>query len=485
MVHFIEKKDQICNRCMKFGITCDGYDRQSRTPSPRSHSQGLAPITRTRAPSLPSITTAPSTTRLETDEHRRYFDMFRDQTFFQLTPFFDSHSFRILVLQSCSVPAIRHLVVAIGALAKACMTFHEQNNKELGRYVADQRRHHGAAITEYSKALGLMREASIQGRQDLRTTLITSLLIACFECCHGNHDLADAQVESAIGLINNWRDSYSSADPVVSSPAPGVIEDPLICMFGGLEVQSNLFGTKNTPDQHRVMMYEGEDVIQGMPAYFDDLDIARAYLQLIVKRLLHFLYSIDAPWHDTDTTPDAQAKTEIQYQQDFMQEQFLHDLVSDSSMNPCTYQVEYIHHRSQLDQWNNTFNSLLEQASSLQDEVAVTLLHLGFMSCLLLLNTIIGQENVSLEEDTTNITRIIRYSNLVVDRLRNTSNSQFVVLEGMLDTPKLTEVLKSGSRHGRIEAIRMLFRWPRSEGRSESLFLGRTLHCAPPPMTDG
>ena len=467
---------------MKFGITCDGYDRQSRTPSPRSHSQGLAPTTGTRTPSLPSIPTAPSSTNLETDENRRYFNTFRDRTTFHLTPFFDSDSFRILVLQSCSVPAIRHIVVAIGALAKACMTFHEEKEKQPGRYVLDHRRHHGAAITEYSKALGLMREASIQGCQNLRTTLVTSLLIACFECCHGNYALADAQVESAIGLMNNWRYSCPSADPVVSSPAPDVVDDRLICMFGGLEIQSNLFGAKNTADQHRVMMYEGEDVVQKMPAYFDNLDIARAYLQLIVRRLIHWMCSVDQS-HDTDTEADAHTNTNVQYQKDFMQEQFLHDLVSDSSINSSTYQFEYIHHRSQLDQWNNAFSSLLEQSPFLQDEVAVTLLQLGSRSCLLLLNTIIGQENVSLEEDTMNITRIIQDSNLVVDRLRNRSNSHFVVLQGMLDPTRLAEVLNSRSRHGRIEAIRMLFRWPRSEGRSNSLFLGRTLHCV--PMTDG
>ena len=431
------------------------------------------------------------------------------------------------MLQSCSVPAIRHVVVAIGALAKACMTFHEQKEKQPGRYVLDHRRHHGAAITEYSKALGLMREASIQGCQNLRTTLVTSLLIACFECCHGNYALADAhgaaiteyskalglmreasiqgcqnlrttlvtslliacfecchgnyaladaQVESAIGLTNNWRYSCPSADPV------DVVDDRLICMFGGLEIQSNLFGAKNTADQHRVMMYEGEDVVQKMPAYFDNLDIARAYLQLIVRRLIHWMCSVDQS-HDTDTEADAHTNTNVQYQKDFMQEQFLHDLVSDSSINSSTYQFEYIHHRSQLDQWNNAFSSLLEQSPFLQDEVAVTLLQLGSGSCLLLLNTIIGQENVSLEEDTLNITRIIQDSNVVVDRLRNRSNSHFVVLQGMLDPTRLAEVLNSRSRHGRIEAIRMLFRWPRSEGRSNSLFLGRTLHCV--PMTDG
>ncbi|KAK0100628.1 hypothetical protein ONS95_007083 [Cadophora gregata] len=401
--------------------------------------------------------------------------MFRDQTSFQLSPFFDSDSFRILVLQSCNVPAIRQVVIAIGALTKACMTFHKQKDKQPSICAVDARKHHGAAITEYSKALGLMREASSEGRQDLRTTLITSLLIACFECCHGNYALADAQVESGIGLINSWRKSYPSRASELSSPAPDVVEDLLIQMFFGLDIQSSMFGTKHTADQHRTMMYGGEDTVQNMPACFNDLETARAYLQLIIKRLLHCMHSVILS-HNTENA--VEGRTSSQSQQGYVEEQFLYDLVSDSSINPSTFQFEYIHYRSQLDRWIYSFHSLLEQQPFLHHELVVTLLRLGYRSCLLLLNTIIGQENVSLEEDTQNIAEIIHESNIVVDGLRTRSNAHFMVVQGMIDPIRLSETLKLSSRSGRLEAIEILFRWPRSEGTSGSLFVGRTLNCA-------
>ncbi|PVH75926.1 hypothetical protein DL98DRAFT_657859 [Cadophora sp. DSE1049] len=403
--------------------------------------------------------------------------MFRDQTSFQLTPFFDSDSFRILVLQACNVPAIRHVVIAIGALAKACMTFHEQKDRTMEQHAASPRMHHGAAIKEYSKALGLMREASSQGRQNLRTTLITSLLIACFECCHGNYALANAQIESGITLIQSWRNSYPGVASIFSTPAPDVVEDLLIRIFGGLEIQSNLLGARYTTEQHREMMYVGEDILQSMPVHFDNLETVRAYLQLTVKRLLHWMHSLDLS-HTTDIEAEAEASTNVQFQQGCAQEQFLHDLVSDSSMNPSTFQFEYIHYRSQLDRWMSSFNSLLQQSPFVQEDLAVTLLRLGYRSCLLLLNTIIGQENGSMEEDTLNITEIIHDSNIAVDRLRARSNTHFMVLQGMVDPARLSEVVKQSSRQARLEAVGMLFRWPRSEGKSESLFVGTTLNCA-------
>lgn len=403
----------------------------------------------------------------------RYFNMFRDQTFFQLTPFFDSDSFRILVLQACDVPAVRHVVIAIGALAKACMTFHEQNNRATEEHGMSPRTHHGAAIKEYSKALGLMREASSQGRQNLRTTLITSLLIACFECCHGNYDLANAQIESGIALIKSWRNSYPGLASVFSTPAPDVVEDLLIKIFGGLEIQSKLLSARYTAEQHHQMMYEGEDILRSMPVHFDNLETGQAYLQLIVKRLLHWMHSLDL-----SRITNVEASANVPSQQGHAQEQFLFDLVSDSSINPSTFKFEYIHYRSQLDRWMSSLNSLLQQSPFVQEELAVTLLRLGYRSCLLLLNTIIGQDNGWVEEDALNITGIIHDSNISIESLMARSNTHFMVLHGMIDPTRLSEMLKQSSRQARLDAVGMLFRWPRTEGKSESMFAGTRLNFA-------
>ncbi|KAH7357240.1 hypothetical protein BKA65DRAFT_475025 [Rhexocercosporidium sp. MPI-PUGE-AT-0058] len=415
----------ICNRCLKFGIACDGYNRQSRTPSPRAGSQKPAVALRTRTSSLPSISYATITSIFGSDEEMLYFSTFRDQTSFQVTPFFDSDSFRVFILQACSVPSIRLAVIAIGALAKSCITFQEQRSSKPGQYKVDCRTHHRAAIKEYSKALGLMREASSQGRQGLRTTLITTLLIACFEGAHGNYTLADAQIESGLALIESWQRSHTSTiyrSSSFSSPAPDVIDDILIRIFGGLEIQSGAFGVKNTVEQHRLMMYDGEETLQGMPVCFESLEPARAYLEIMIRRLLHWMYSVDVS-HNTETEDKVQGCNNIQG-----------DICLDA-----------------------------------------TLLRLGFKSCVLLLNTVGGQTDISLESDRVNMADIVYLAKAVLDGLRARSNSYFTILQGAIDPARLAGLFENPTQQSRIEAIGMLFRWPRWEGISDSLFLGQTM----------
>ncbi|KAL5323776.1 hypothetical protein ACEPPN_008317 [Leptodophora sp. 'Broadleaf-Isolate-01'] len=471
---------QICNRCVRFGIACDGYDRQSRTPSPRARSQGSTMVQRTRTPSLPSISHASTTPIFGGDDEALYFNVFRDQTAFQITPFFDSDPFRIFILQACSVPSIRHVVIAIGALAKSCITFHEQKSAVPGYFKIDHRTHHRAAIQQYSKALGLMREACSQGRQDLRTTLITSLLIACFEGVHGNYTLADAQIESGLTLIENWRKSHPSAGYHPSSfppPAPDVVDDILIRIFGGLEIQSNMFGCKNTAEQHRTIMYEGEEIVQSMPACFEDYDTARQYLDLIIRRLVHWMHSIDL-LQNPEIEDEAQANSNIHFEEVYVGEDFLYGLNPDSVMHSSNFQFEYIHCRSQLDRWNSSFEFLLQQSPFLEGDLAATVLRLGFKACILLLNTVARHANFSLEDDRMNMADIVYLSKAVVDCLRARSNSHFTVLLGTIDPSRLTELFEQPTRSSRIEAVDLLMRWPRREGISDSLFMGQTMRCS-------
>ncbi|KAG4442138.1 hypothetical protein IFR05_002351 [Cadophora sp. M221] len=408
--------------------------------------------------------------------------MFRDQTSFQISPFFDSDPFRIFILQACGVPAIRHVVIAIGALAKSCISFHEQKSAEPGQFKVDHRTHHRAAIKQYSKALGLMREACSQGRQDLRTTLITSLLIACFEGAHGNYTLADAQIESGLTLIENWRKSHPSAGYQALnflSPASDVVDDILIRIFGGLEIQSNMFGSKSTTEQHRILMYEGEEIVQSMPACFENYDTARKYLGLIVRRLMHWMHSIDL-LHTPEIGDKVQASSNIHFEEVYLGEDFHYGLNSDSAMHSSTSQFEYLHFRSQLDRWNSSFE-LLQQAPFIEGDLASTALRLGFKACILLLNTVAGQAYISLEDDRMTMADIVYLSKAILDCLHARSNSHFTVLLGTIDPSRLAELFEQPTKSSRIEAINMLMRWPRYEGISDSLFMGQTMRCSQAP----
>lgn len=97
--------------------------------------------------------------------------------------------------------------------------------------------HRRIALDQYDKAIRSMQRAVKNGKQDLRTTLITCLVIACFEAFHGNHPLANAQILTGMSLIYEWRATFSNELPMgFQSPKPDVVEDDLVQTFGRLEV---------------------------------------------------------------------------------------------------------------------------------------------------------------------------------------------------------------------------------------------------------
>ncbi len=446
-------------------------------------------VPRIRTPSLPSVPGTPSITMFENDEQKRYFAVFQDQTAFQLTPLFDSNSFRILILQACDVPSIRHVVIAIGALGRSCIVDHDQRRTNLGQITEDSKAHHRKAIKEYSTALGLMREASTDGRQGLRTTLITCLLIVCFECFHGNYTLAESQIESGLALIENWRKSYTTASqhpPGFSSPAPEVIDHLLIQIFGSLELQGRSFGDRRPPSEHQALMYEGEEAIQRMPRRFDDLDNARTYLELITRRLLHWDHALKSTY-----IPKSQHRAHIepiQYPEVYSANGLLNQEAAGNLMHTsastASLITEHARYRHELDQWNDSFGSLLQASPFFDGGLSASLLRLGSKACRLLVNKYIADGQLVPGEEVDNMIEIINLSPTVAELLKARSNVQFTILQGAIDPSKILE-LSSQIGGGRREMIDSLLRWPRHEGVSNSLFMGVVIERSQTRETDG
>lgn len=183
---------------MRFGRECDGYE-----PVHKPAKNAVA--TRIIMPKIPSdfqpLFYQPPTAMFKDEREYRYFCLFCDKTAFQLSGYFDSTLWSRLVLQSCqSDPSVRHAVVAIAALGSILESVKDFARRD-GKGDADF--HHQFALLQYSKAIRRMRDAASKGRQDLRTTLITCLVIVCFETFHGNHESALAQVMTGLGLIED------------------------------------------------------------------------------------------------------------------------------------------------------------------------------------------------------------------------------------------------------------------------------------------
>jgi hypothetical protein len=154
----------------------------------------------------------------QNSQEHRYFRFYCDQMASDLSGYFDLGLWDRIVLQACDqVPSIRHAVIALAALKSISeatqFPFRSVEEEE------EIQKNHRFAIQQYSKAIQYMRGASIEGKQDLRTTLIACLVTFYFETFHGNHASAVKQVIIGLDLLE---DELSSN---VDGVAPSIDEE--------------------------------------------------------------------------------------------------------------------------------------------------------------------------------------------------------------------------------------------------------------------
>lgn len=315
-----DERRPTCLRCQKFGAACGGYTKIKEHPLSQRARPVLTANGRVLFPKTQS-TVQPSSMLFETEEEQRYFTLFSERVVAEVLPYFDITLWKYMILQACvSEPSIRHAAVAIGALGKTFETVQAGRGRPpsarqhrapiLGGPVESAQRvksrvsrkeqlhqassHHKYALEQYHKAIKGMRSVASGG--NLRTLLVTSLIIVCFEVLHGNQEAAAAQLQTGIALVQDWRrdERDASKHPLgFSSPAPDAIEDYLVQFFGRLEIQLMSFRDTRPPECHLDLKEEGKEVIQHMPQLLTSINEARVYLDLVMRRLMHFTASLN------------------------------------------------------------------------------------------------------------------------------------------------------------------------------------------------
>jgi hypothetical protein len=187
-------------------------------------------------------------------------------------------------------------VIAIGALHQASLG--RKHYLDLDACTNEAVLHHRYALKQYGRAIKAMKEAVTSGTQDLRTTLITCLVIVVFEAFHGNSTIADNQIQTGVSLIQEWKATYPSPRVVkgISSPNPYIIEDELVEAFARLELQTNYRGDGRSPSLHEALGRDADSHIENMPKEFTSLDSARTYLEVIMRRQQHLAF-VAAEYH--------------------------------------------------------------------------------------------------------------------------------------------------------------------------------------------
>jgi len=163
-------------------VGCDGYpDRKKPVQKTSSHIERYRPLVAKDKITI-TITQSPSTTTFRNDQEHLYFKLFCSKTSFEILPTFDSGALRQILLQACeSEPCIRYAIVALGALDKTSEKAEDFKLLSFENRKEELTQHHQQALEQYSRAIKDMRTAASSGRQDIRTTLLTCLVILCFE----------------------------------------------------------------------------------------------------------------------------------------------------------------------------------------------------------------------------------------------------------------------------------------------------------------
>lgn len=172
-----------------------------------------------------------------------YFQLFQAHTANELSGYFDSTFWSRLVLQEChSEAAVRHAVVALGALYKTldkhCESPPSSPAAAAVAAVDSAKQHWEVAVRSYSSACTSLFSVAGQDSSANRTRLMASVLLACFDSFIGDHKQAIKQIQIGLGLLEQLRAQRRRA--FLSRPEEPV-EDEIIQMFTRLAIQAKSY----------------------------------------------------------------------------------------------------------------------------------------------------------------------------------------------------------------------------------------------------
>ncbi|CEJ81016.1 hypothetical protein VHEMI01168 [[Torrubiella] hemipterigena] len=213
-----------------------------RRPNHRRRMQELAAQRRQKQDQLrvipsPAVVQPASTLALNPHD-AQYFDLFRIQTAAQLSGYFNSNFWTQRVLQGCHAePAIRHAVVALGALYKTLELSTDPVTPTDGAITQYNHvmMHWQVAVKQYSEACKAIVSLSGDTISQHRTRLMAIILLACFDSFIGDHKQGIVQIQTGLGILQKIKTMHSAR------PGEGAIEEDLVMLFTRLAIQAKSY----------------------------------------------------------------------------------------------------------------------------------------------------------------------------------------------------------------------------------------------------
>ncbi|KAM3074283.1 hypothetical protein ACMFMG_002903 [Clarireedia jacksonii] len=174
-----------CKKCTSTGRSCDGYEILADLKK------------RTLAKKSPSISLELASVIVEDPMEQQMLDFFRTFTAPELSGKFAIEFWEKRILQAATIePSIRHIILALGAIHKHYCERHQKSVPYDGLTQA-------FAFRQYTEAISTLRNSIVNDPQSLDVTLISCILLICFDCLVEDHASAMVHLNSGLRILDD------------------------------------------------------------------------------------------------------------------------------------------------------------------------------------------------------------------------------------------------------------------------------------------
>ncbi|PQE32889.1 NFX1-type zinc finger-containing 1 protein [Rutstroemia sp. NJR-2017a WRK4] len=297
------------------------------------------------------------------EQETRYFQFFCEETVLELAGGSEKKLWNTIVLQACyNDGSIRHAATAIAALSKAMkasrLVLENAGGDDYQNSSNEVELHHRYALKQYGKSLRYLRDLIESSKDSLRTPLLVSLLIFCFENFHGNTQLADKHIFTALKMMYHHEAMSSHPDHnlLLSSPAPEIIEDEIVAAY--LHLAMAIAMRPDDPDllSGQVLDLISADIMPpSIPSHFADAEEAERHLEHLLYDSLSDIprANIERRLASPDLSPQGLATSFSRLQQ-----------VHPEATSPMLMGLEFPSFSSNFQDWQAAFQPIISHAQS-------------------------------------------------------------------------------------------------------------------------
>lgn len=435
----------------------------SRGLAPRDL-KGLAP--KTSAPQSISL----SNYKFASQAEYLSFTMFCERTMFDLVGAGDSDLWtRIVVQASESQDAIRNAVMAIGALVNALDVARKSGNPFL-MHTADLDlticgRHH-FALEKYGNAIRQMRRDMEDEKYDLRTTIISCILVVCFELFEGNHGAARIHASSGLGLIGKL--AGETQDGKLGSGGQDV-DESLVDILLRLDQLSNPFALNSVMGTwDNISLHDGLSLTG-----FTTCKEARRAWKITVWNISKHLWSRHQKYSSLTGSADRRAHeyafTDEQWRSKVWDVDLAFTRMTGDQQHP-DYELE------QLLQWYTAFKPLYQQSLRSKDvqlRCQVAVLQIRHHNTFIALSSAQKDNETQYDQFTPLFAEILNLSQELLEAHVSSGNNRPIFTFNIGISGSLW-VVATKCRHSELRwrALRLLLEYPRREGLWDSAVVG-------------